>query len=101
MFGNVIKESTYNYLLYFSRQGGVSLLHAISVIFALSFVPASFVLYLIEERVSHSKHLQLVSGVNKLIYWVQAFSWDLVSYDILDNFFYHSLCSKYSLTQSC
>ncbi|CAH1395854.1 unnamed protein product [Nezara viridula] len=62
------------------RQGGVSLLHAISVIFALSFVPASFVLYLIEERVSHSKHLQLVSGVNKLIYWVQAFSWDLMAY---------------------
>lgn len=62
------------------RQGGVSLLHAISVIFALSFVPASFVLYLIEERVSHSKHLQLVSGVNKLIYWVQTFSWDLMAY---------------------
>lgn len=62
------------------RQGGVTLLHAISVIFALSFVPASFTLYIIEERVSHSKHLQLVSGVNKVIYWLQTFTWDLSAY---------------------
>nr|BAN20628.1 ATP-binding cassette sub-family A member 3, putative [Riptortus pedestris] len=62
------------------RQGGVTLLHAISVIFALSFVPASFTLYIIEERVSHSKHLQLVSGVNKAIYWLQTFTWDLMAY---------------------
>nr|CAD7196497.1 unnamed protein product [Timema douglasi] len=62
------------------QQSGVSLLHAISVIFALSFVPASFVVFLIEERVSNAKHLQFVSGVNRLVYWVSTFCWDFASY---------------------
>ncbi|BES89471.1 ATP-Hypothetical protein cassette sub-family A ABC1 member [Nesidiocoris tenuis] len=61
-------------------QSGFSLLQAISVIFALSFVTASFLLYLIEERISNSKHLQLVSGVNRLTYWVQAYTWDMGAY---------------------
>jgi hypothetical protein len=52
---------------------------AISVIFAMSFVPASFVMVLIEERSSNSKHLQFVSGVNPLIYWVANFAWDMVN----------------------
>ena len=34
------------------RQIGISLLHAICVIFAMSFVPASFVIFHIDERVS-------------------------------------------------
>ncbi|XP_075213435.1 phospholipid-transporting ATPase ABCA1-like isoform X2 [Lycorma delicatula] len=62
------------------KQSGISLLHAISVLFALSFVPASFTLYLIEDRVTNSKHLQLVSGINRVIYWVQAYSWDMCCY---------------------
>ena len=52
---------------------------AIFVIFALAFVPASFVVYLINERVSKSKHLHMVCGVNPLIYWVSNFFWDMVS----------------------
>ncbi|XP_073988162.1 phospholipid-transporting ATPase ABCA1-like isoform X5 [Rhodnius prolixus] len=64
------------------RQGVVSILHSISIIFALSFVPASFTLYLIEERVSHSKHLLLVSGVNRLIFWIEEFIWDIVAYAV-------------------
>uniref|UniRef100_A0A0A9WJK3 Retinal-specific ATP-binding cassette transporter n=1 Tax=Lygus hesperus TaxID=30085 RepID=A0A0A9WJK3_LYGHE len=64
------------------QQSGFSLLQAISVIFALSFVTASFLLYLIEERISNSKHLQLVSGVNRLVYWIQAYSWDMGAYSL-------------------
>jgi hypothetical protein len=52
---------------------------AICVIFAMSFVPASFVMVLIEERSSNSKHLQFVSGVNPFIYWVANFAWDMVN----------------------
>lgn len=37
-------------------------------------------MYLVEDRVSKSKHLQLVSGVNPIVYWMANFSWDLVSY---------------------
>ena len=51
---------------------------AICVIFAMSFIPASFTMYLIEERTSNSKHLQFVSGINPIVYWVSNFAWDLV-----------------------
>ncbi|KAM4557505.1 retinal-specific phospholipid-transporting ATPase ABCA4-like [Fundulus diaphanus] len=53
---------------------------AICVIFAMSFIPASFVLYLIQERVTKAKHLQFVSGVNPFVYWVANFFWDMMNY---------------------
>lgn len=52
---------------------------AICVIFAMSFVPASFVLYLIQERVSKAKHLQFINGVSPTTYWLTNFLWDIVS----------------------
>nr|XP_046148467.1 LOW QUALITY PROTEIN: retinal-specific phospholipid-transporting ATPase ABCA4a [Oncorhynchus gorbuscha] len=55
---------------------------AICVVFAMSFVPASFVLYLIQERVTQAKHLQFVSGVSPVIYWTANFLWDMVNYSI-------------------
>uniref|UniRef100_H2LLX9 P-type phospholipid transporter n=1 Tax=Oryzias latipes TaxID=8090 RepID=H2LLX9_ORYLA len=55
---------------------------AMCVIFAMSFVPASFVLYLIQERVTQAKHLQFVSGVSPLVYWMANFLWDMVNYSI-------------------
>ncbi|XP_040926208.1 retinal-specific phospholipid-transporting ATPase ABCA4-like isoform X1 [Betta splendens] len=55
---------------------------SICVIFAMSFVPASFVLYLIQERVTQARHLQFVSGVSPLLYWVTCFLWDMVNYSL-------------------
>ncbi|XP_066512665.1 retinal-specific phospholipid-transporting ATPase ABCA4-like [Hoplias malabaricus] len=55
---------------------------AICVIFAMSFIPASFVLYLIQERVNKAKHLQFVSGVSPLVYWLTNFFWDMLNYSI-------------------
>ncbi|KAM9719976.1 retinal-specific phospholipid-transporting ATPase ABCA4-like isoform 2-T2 [Menidia menidia] len=55
---------------------------AICVIFAMSFIPASFVLYLIQERVTKAKHLQFVSGVSPLVYWVANFFWDMINYSL-------------------
>uniref|UniRef100_A0A4W3HEH5 ATP-binding cassette, sub-family A (ABC1), member 4a n=1 Tax=Callorhinchus milii TaxID=7868 RepID=A0A4W3HEH5_CALMI len=55
---------------------------AICVIFAMSFVPASFVLYLIQERVSSAKHLQFVSGMSPTTYWVANFIWDMCNYSV-------------------
>ncbi|KAK7101016.1 phospholipid-transporting ATPase ABCA1-like [Littorina saxatilis] len=68
------EESLYN--------SAVDVVVAICVIFAMSFVPASFVLFLIEERVSNSKHLQFVSGINPAIYWITNFFWDMINYII-------------------
>ncbi|KAE8610555.1 hypothetical protein XENTR_v10012168 [Xenopus tropicalis] len=60
----------------------VDVVVAICVIFAMSFIPASFVLYLIQERVSNAKHLQFVSGVTPAIYWLTNFAWDIINYAI-------------------
>ena len=53
---------------------------AVWVIFGMSFIAANFVLYLVEERSTKSKHLQYVSGVNPTMFWVTAFIWDLSSF---------------------
>ncbi|XP_053447494.1 retinal-specific phospholipid-transporting ATPase ABCA4 isoform X2 [Nycticebus coucang] len=55
---------------------------AICVIFAMSFVPASFVLYLIQERVNKAKHLQFISGVSPITYWLTNFLWDIMNYAV-------------------
>uniref|UniRef100_A0A8C5Q6L7 ATP binding cassette subfamily A member 4 n=1 Tax=Leptobrachium leishanense TaxID=445787 RepID=A0A8C5Q6L7_9ANUR len=60
----------------------VDVVVAICVIFAMSFIPASFVLYLIQERVSNAKHLQFVSGVSPTVYWITNYTWDIINYTI-------------------
>ena len=65
--------------LYSRMQGVTDLFVAIFVIIALSFVPASFLVYLVTDRASKSKHLQLVSGLHPIIYWFATYTWDLVS----------------------
>ncbi|TNN32257.1 ATP-binding cassette sub-family A member 1 [Liparis tanakae] len=55
----------------------VDVLVSICVIFAMSFVPASFVVFLIQERVNKAKHMQFISGVQPLLYWVANFVWDM------------------------
>ena len=75
-----LKHLHEKYCNLFSRAASVvDVLIAISVIFAMSNVPASFVMFLIEERASNSKHLQFVSGVNPVVYWLANFTWDIVS----------------------
>ncbi|GAA6093024.1 phospholipid-transporting ATPase ABCA1b [Tachysurus ichikawai] len=58
----------------------VDVLVSICVIFAMSFVPASFVVFLIQERVSKAKHMQFISGVQPYLYWVANFIWDMCNY---------------------
>ncbi|XP_059201726.1 phospholipid-transporting ATPase ABCA1-like isoform X2 [Centropristis striata] len=58
----------------------VDVLVSICVIFAMSFVPASFVVFLIQERVSKAKHMQFISGVQPLLYWSANFIWDMCNY---------------------
>uniref|UniRef100_A0A8C9WEH3 P-type phospholipid transporter n=1 Tax=Scleropages formosus TaxID=113540 RepID=A0A8C9WEH3_SCLFO len=58
----------------------VDVLVSICVIFAMSFVPASFVVFLIQERVSKAKHMQFISGVQPFLYWLANFIWDMCNY---------------------
>ena len=43
---------------------------------------AGFLLILVDERVSGIKHLQTVCGMNKLVYWLCAYVWDMVWYSV-------------------
>jgi len=60
-----------------SKQGS-DVLIAIFAICAMSFVPASFVVFLVYERSIKAKHLQIVSGLNRVIYWLANYVWDMV-----------------------
>lgn len=46
--------------------------------FGMSFLAASFVIFLIQERSTKAKHLQFVSGVNFITYWTASAIWDYV-----------------------
>ena len=52
---------------------------AIFIIIAMSFVPASFAVFLVHERKIKAKHLQFISGVHPLTYWISNYFWDMVS----------------------
>ncbi|KAJ8777051.1 hypothetical protein J1605_014915 [Eschrichtius robustus] len=58
----------------------VNVLVSICVVFAMSFVPASFTLVLIDERVTRAKHLQCVGGLPPTLYWIRNFLWDMCNY---------------------
>lgn len=79
-----IQDSPDPYCLFPSRMTtSVDVVVSICVIFAMSFVPASFVVFLIQERVSKAKHLQFISGVKPVIYWLSNFVWDMVRRGLL------------------
>lgn len=58
------------------------LFKTLMVILAFSIVPASFLLLPINERISNAKHLQFVSGVSPLLYWISNFTWDMINFMI-------------------
>uniref|UniRef100_A0A8C8YZG7 ATP binding cassette subfamily A member 7 n=1 Tax=Prolemur simus TaxID=1328070 RepID=A0A8C8YZG7_PROSS len=81
--------TTFNHPLNLTKQqlseialmaSSVDVLISICVVFAMSFVPASFTLVLIEERVTQAKHLQLIGGLPPTLYWLSNFLWDMCNY---------------------
>lgn len=61
-----------------SRLQGTDVVIAIFIIVAMSFVPASFVVFLVAEKSTKAKHLQFVSGCDPVIYWLSNYVWDMV-----------------------
>ena len=49
---------------------------ALLLLVALSFVPSSFLPYLVGERMREEKQVQFVSGVSKFCYWMATSLWD-------------------------
>ena len=46
----------------------------------MAFLASSFVVFLVQEKASKAKHLQLVSGVSPFVYWSASFAWDMINY---------------------
>ena len=44
------------------------------------YIPGAFVVFLVRERISKAKHLQLVSGVSVLSYWLATYLYDAFLY---------------------
>lgn len=48
--------------------------------FSMSFVAAFYIIFYIRERVSRSKLLQFVSGINIWTFWLTAYIWDIITF---------------------
>lgn len=55
---------------------------AYNMLFGMSFLAASFVVFLIKENTTKSKHLQFISGVRSSNFWLSSYSWDLLNYTL-------------------
>nr|QST14977.1 ABCA3 protein [Diaphanosoma celebensis] len=51
-----------------------------NISFGMAFLAASFVIFLVKERVTKAKHLQFVSGVNFVTFWLANMFWDFVNF---------------------
>ncbi|KAG1667013.1 ATP-binding cassette sub-family A member 17 [Nymphon striatum] len=61
-------------------RGGATVAQQIMI--GMAFLSASFVVFLVKEKAIRMKHLQVVSGVNLVTFWVTAFMWDFVNFII-------------------
>jgi ATP-binding cassette subfamily A (ABC1) protein 3 len=53
-----------------------------NLMFAMSFLAASFSVLLVRERSIKGKHLQQVCGVKLYLFWISSFLWDFITYII-------------------
>ena len=70
--------------LYVSQSELLAMLNGLSVaqciLFGLSCLVASFSVFHIREKSSGAKHLQKVSGVNSIVFWLANLTWDFFHY---------------------
>jgi len=53
------------------------------ILIPLCYIPAAFVAFVVRERTSKSKHLQMVSSVSPPVYWLATYLWDMLLYSLL------------------
>ena len=64
------------------RQVVLSIFGALFVIVGLCYAPASVVAFVVKERVTRSKHLQMLSGASPAAYWISTYLVDLCIYQV-------------------
>jgi ATP-binding cassette subfamily A (ABC1) protein 3 len=57
-----------------------SFISVLFIVIAVSFIPASFALFVVKEREVSAKHQQLISGVSIPAYWASTYFWDMGTY---------------------
>lgn len=65
------------------RAGSFGFQMALNLAFAMSFISAIFIMFLIKERESRAKLLQFVSGVRVITFWISHLLWDFATYVVL------------------
>ena len=58
----------------------LALLSSIFLLIPFCYIPAAAAVFVVRERISKSKHLQLVSGANATVYWAATYVWDVFVY---------------------
>lgn len=56
---------------------------ALLCLFGLAFLTASFILFVVNEKQTKSKHLQFVSGLDTVTYWLSNYCWDIINYLVI------------------
>jgi ATP-binding cassette subfamily A (ABC1) protein 3 len=59
-------------------RNSTNLCFFLSIAFAL--IPANFITIIIREREQNTKHLQIISGISLIAYWLSNFIFELVKY---------------------
>uniref|UniRef100_A0A8D2HBJ5 ABC transporter domain-containing protein n=1 Tax=Urocitellus parryii TaxID=9999 RepID=A0A8D2HBJ5_UROPR len=66
--------------VFFKPINGLQIVQCLA--FGISIVAGSFCLQTVIERISKAKHIQFLSGVYVLTYWLSALLWDLICFSI-------------------
>ncbi|KAI3379590.1 hypothetical protein SNEBB_001199 [Seison nebaliae] len=53
-----------------------------NIVWSYAFVTSSFVVLLIREKETMSKHLQLLTGTSKKLYWITTFLWHVINFNL-------------------
>ena len=61
----------------------LSVLASMFILIPYCLIPGFFVVYLVKEKSSKSKHLQLVSGTDLTAYWISSYLFDVSRFSIL------------------
>mmetsp|Transcript_4477 Transcript_4477/g.10555 ORF Transcript_4477/g.10555 Transcript_4477/m.10555 type:complete len:2546 (+) Transcript_4477:319-7956(+) len=61
----------------------LSIVAALFLLIPYCYIPGAFSVFIVKEKITKSKHLQLVSGVNMTSYWFSTYLWDMSLFFLL------------------
>ena len=63
--------------------GLISMVTTLFLLIPYCFVSANFVVFLIKEKQSKAKHLQVTCGVNLVSFWLANIAWDVINFLVI------------------